>query len=508
MTEIPLLGRLPGLDSPRIVVFGDAMLDEYWWGSAERLSPEGPVPVLSLEERTRAPGGAANVARNVLALGARPVLVGAIGGDLTGDELREVLEELGVDPSNLVTEPGRVTPRKIRVGTRAQGLLRVDQERPAAPAAATTAELRRRLAIELAPADAAVVSDYAKGSVQAALVAAVADGARASGIDVAVDPKGSDPERFRGVTYLVPNERELRALAGRGWTDAAGRAAAAREVRERVGAEGLALTRSEHGVELHGAGSVLALTARAREVYDVTGAGDTFVAGFAVGLAARLSAVESCALGNAAAGVKVGKRGTAVVTRADLEASLARWELSGPAKRRPLEEVVTAVEALRREGRRIVFTNGCFDLLHAGHVRYLQASRALGDCLVVGLNGDASVRRLKGPGRPILSLDERARILSALACVDFLVAFDEPTPIELIRRIRPQVLTKGADYAREEIVGAELVEAWGGRVERVPLEEGASTTGLIERIRSAPAPVRRPAPRPLRGTPTPNLESS
>lgn len=511
MTEIPLLGRLDVLAGRRVLVLGDVVLDEYWWGRVERVSPEGPVPVVALESRTLAAGGAANVARNLQALGARPILIGAVGADATGESLRDVLGGAGLDPGGLVAESGRVTPRKLRVGTRAQALLRVDDEAPQPISDGTAKAIGERAAVAVRGADAAVVSDYGKGCVDRRTVRRLVDSARAAGLPVIADPKGADPGLYHGVDYLVPNETELRALAGGAWAGAAGRAEAAASVRARAGAEGLVLTRSEHGVELHTKAGVVELPARAREVYDVTGAGDTFVAAFALGLGAGLSAVESCALGNAAAGVKVGKRGTAVVTRAELEASLARWERSGLTKRRPLEDVRAAVEALRREGRRVVFTNGCFDLLHAGHVRYLQASRALGDCLVVGLNTDASVQRLKGPGRPILTLEERAQILSGLACVDYLVEFDDPTPVELIRALRPDVLTKGADYAVDEIVGAELVREWGGRVERVPLAEGLSTTSIIERIRRAPTRdavvARTPDEAPRRGA-TRTLENA
>lgn len=489
MIEIPLLDHLSRLGSPRVLVFGDAMLDEYWLGSAERLSPEGPVPVLALEERESSPGGAANVASNLLALGARPVLIGAIGDDAPGATLQRALEARGVEVGGLLPEGGRRTPVKIRLGTRSQALLRVDDERVSALTGAARAELERRLRSEVARCDAAIVSDYAKGNVEAGLVAALVEAARGAGVDVIADPKGGEPERFAGVRILVPNQKELRDMAGRSWSDPAGRAQAAREVLQRSGASALVLTRSDQGVELHHGGRPVALGARAREVYDVTGAGDTFVAAFALGHAAGLALAESAAMGNLAAGLKVAKRGTAVVTRAELEAACARWELSGQAKRRPLAEVAVAVDLLRREGRRVVFTNGCFDLLHAGHVRYLQASRELGDCLVVGLNSDASVRRLKGPGRPILALEERAQILAALACVDYIVEFDEPTPLNLIQRLRPDVLAKGADYAIEDVVGAELVASYGGRVELLPLEVGRSTSGIIDRILTAQNPL-------------------
>jgi D-beta-D-heptose 7-phosphate kinase/D-beta-D-heptose 1-phosphate adenosyltransferase len=483
VSETALASRLAEVGSPRIMVLGDAILDEYWWGRADRLSPEGPVPVLALEERTRAPGGAANVARNLLALGARPILMSAVGDDAAGAALRRLLEEFGIDAAGLVVEPGRTTPLKIRIGTRAHALLRVDEERPRPIAGATLCELEALIRGAAREADAAVVSDYAKGTAAGPLVAALVREARAAGIGVIADPKGTDAGRFTGARWLVPNEGELRDLAGRAWSDAAGRAEAARVVRERAGAEAVVLTRSEHGVELHGDGEPSALPTRAREVYDVTGAGDTFVACLALGLGGGLDLPASAALGNLAAGLKVAKRGTAVVTRAELAEACAASERGAAAKRASLDQVAAALERLRRQGRRVVFTNGCFDLLHAGHVRCLQGSRALGDCLVVGVNSDASVRRLKGPGRPVLGLEQRLQVLAALDCVDYVVAFDEDTPIELIRRLLPDVLTKGADYAPGEIVGAELVTRRGGRVERIPLEKGPSTSGLIERIR-------------------------
>jgi D-beta-D-heptose 7-phosphate kinase/D-beta-D-heptose 1-phosphate adenosyltransferase len=489
---LPLFSRLARLGTPSILVLGDFMLDEYWWGTAERLSPEGPVAVLSLAQRSFAPGGAGNVAMNVLALGGRPLLAGVIGDDQAGRDLLGVLERGGVSGQGLVVDPGRTTPLKTRIGTRSQALLRVDREqvRPLSEAAAQA--LQEAISRSVPRVDAVIVSDYAKGGVNPRAMATLVEVAGRHRVDIIADPKGTDCARFARVRYLVPNERELRDLAGLGWSDAAGRARVAQEVLERTAAEAILLTRSEHGVELHARGEdPLALEGQAREVYDVTGAGDTFVAAVALGAAEGWTLVESAALGNLAAGLKVAKRGTAVVHRAELQAALAALELTPAAKLRPLEEVVAATEVQRREGRRLVFTNGCFDLLHAGHVRYLAASRALGDCLVVGLNSDASVRRLKGPGRPILELEERAQILSALSSVDYIVAFDEDTPLELILKLRPDILTKGADYALQDVVGADLLGAWGGRVELVPLERGKSTTGIIERIRDP-----RLAPRP------------
>ncbi len=449
------------------------MLDEYLFGRADRLSPERPVPVVNFERRSVFPGGAGNVVRNLRALGCEAVLVARVGDDETGRVCRSELERAGLAGPGLVEAPGWMTPRKLRVHAGQHALARIDFESAAEDPGPGRAEMLDRLRV-LAPGTAAgLVSDYRKGGVDGTGVGVLA--AALAGKPVVVDPKGGDPERYRGATVLVPNERELIDLAG------AEDDAAAESLRGSLGLEALVLTRSERGVRLYDGGAPRDFAARARQVFDVTGAGDTFAAALTAFLASGEDLSTAAQLANLAAGIKVRKIGTATVTRDEIEAEIVR-DLHAPDKRVDRSTLVAAAESRRERGEAIVFTNGCFDLLHAGHIQYLQASRALGECLVVGLNSDASVRRLKGDGRPILGEEERAEILSALSCVDYVVVFDEDTPKELIAAVRPDVLTKGADYERADIVGAELVASWGGRVERIPLVEGRSTSDIVRRI--------------------------
>lgn len=450
------------------------MLDEYLFGRADRLSPEKPVPVVTFERRDLYPGGAGNVVRNLGALGCEPVLISLVGDDETGRECRARLVAEGFTDAGLVLEPRRPTPHKLRVHAGQHALVRIDYEDPEGASGGASRALLD--AIErLAPGcDAAIVSDYRKGTVSAEGVKLLA--ARAGGSPVVADPKGGDSERYRGAGYLVPNESELSELTGGPWDDAV-----AESLRRRLGLTALVLTRSERGIRVYSGGPPRDHAARAREVFDVTGAGDTFAAVFTAMLAEG-HPVDLAARGaNLAAGVKVRKVGTATVTWSEVEAELGR-ELPRAEKRLELPAAAATAAERRRRGQTVVFTNGCFDLLHAGHIRYLKASREMGDCLIVGLNSDASVRRLKGEGRPILDQKERTEILSALSFVDHVVVFDEDTPLRLIESIRPDVLTKGADYEPGQVVGADVVRAYGGRVELIELVEGKSTTGIIGRI--------------------------
>lgn len=458
----------------RLLVYGDLMLDEYLFGRADRLSPEKPVPVVAFEREDRYLGGAGNVVRNLAALGCEPVLVAVVGDDPTGEACRAELAREGLSDAGVVVEAGRRTPRKLRVHAGQHALARIDYEDPEGGSARTRETLEATLE-RLAPGcAAAVVSDYRKGTVTASGVARLAAGL--GGAPVVADPKGVDVERYAGATYLLPNERELAELLGGAWDDAGAEA-----LRARMGLRALVLTRSERGVRLYDGGTPRDIPARARQVFDVTGAGDTFAAAFAAFVATGEPAETAARLANVAAGIKVRKVGTATVTRAEIESELWRDE-PVRVKRVDRETAAAMANERRAAGQTVVFTNGCFDLLHVGHIQYLEASRALGDCLIVGLNTDASVARLKGPGRPILEASERAEILAALSCVDLVVLFDEDTPLELLSAFRPDVLTKGADYAPDEIVGADLVRSYGGRVERIDVVAGKSTTGIITRI--------------------------
>lgn len=457
-----------------MLVYGDMILDDYLFGHADRLSPEKPVPVVRFEHRDLYLGGAGNVVRNLQALGCEPILVSIMGDGEAGNECRAQLAAAGLATDGLVEAVGWSTPRKMRVHAGQHALVRIDFEDERPEDRRVEAALEDALA-RLAPGcQGAVVSDYRKGAVTESCMERLK---RALGdAPLIVDPKGIRPDLYRAADYLLPNELELADLLGGEWDDPG-----AERLLERLGLAALVLTRSERGVRLFGGKAPKDIPARAREVYDVTGAGDTFAAAFAAFLLSGESAETAAGLANVAAGVKVRKVGTATVTRAEMAEEIERAPTAA-SKRIDVRSAAEIAARRRALGETIVFTNGCFDLLHAGHIKYLQASRELGDCLIVGLNTDESVTRLKGTDRPILEESERAEILSALSSVDYVVSFEEDTPIALIRAIRPDVLTKGADYEREDVVGGDLVESYGGRVARIELVAGKSTTGIIERI--------------------------
>lgn len=458
----------------RVLVYGDLMLDDYLFGHAGRLSPERPVPVVTYQRQDLYLGGAGNVVRNLEALGCDPILVAAVGEGDAGNECRAQMAAAGLAMDGLVEVPNWSTPRKLRVHAGQHALVRIDFEADRPDDRQVDAALEDALS-RLAPGcQGAVVSDYRKGTVTTAGVERLK---RSLGdAPVVVDPKGIHADLYRAADYLLPNELELADLLGGEWDDPG-----AVRLLEHLDLEAIVLTRSERGVRLYGGGAPKDIPARARQVYDVTGAGDTFAAAFTAFLLSGESAETAARLANVAAGIKVRKVGTATVSREEIREEVER----GPATARKLVDSRAAAVAAaerRARGETVVFTNGCFDLLHAGHIKYLEGSRELGDCLIVGLNRDASVARLKGPDRPILDEAERSEILSALSCVDYVVLFAEDTPLSLIDAIRPDVLTKGADYSREEVVGGDLVESYGGRVERIDLVAGKSTTGIIERI--------------------------
>lgn len=478
-----------------VAVIGDVMLDRFLYGAAERISPEAPVPVLRIEREQPVPGGAANVARNVAALGGRASLVGLVGNDDAGASLSHLLAQDSRIESRLVADPARPTTVKSRFVSGGQQLLRADREISEPVAGAAEAMLLQQALEAIRAADAVVLSDYAKGTLSETVLARLIAEARREGKPVIADPKSPSLARYRGVDLLTPNRHELAAATRMPCGDDAAVAAAARAVAAATGIETLLVTRGDQGMTLIRQGCApLHLHTEAREVFDVSGAGDTVVATLALSLAAAIPLPQAAALANLAAGIVVGKRGTAVVSAAELEAEagnrkpeagaaglLASGLLDSGRKIVDLAAAADRVRDWRASGLRVGFTNGCFDLVHPGHVALLAQARAACDRLVVGLNADASVRRLKGPSRPIQSEPARAVVLASLGSVDLVVPFEEDTPLELIRALRPDLLVKGADYRLEQVVGAELVQSYGGRVLLVPLVEGASTTRTIAR---------------------------
>jgi D-beta-D-heptose 7-phosphate kinase/D-beta-D-heptose 1-phosphate adenosyltransferase len=474
-----LLSALERYSSLTVWVVGDLMLDEYVMGAVDRVSPEAPVPVVRVRETEHRLGGAANVARQVAALGARVSLAGTIGTDAAGDDLLRLCVNCGIDTRGVVRVAQRGTTRKLRVLGHSQQLLRMDWEDSSPCDASVCAQLLAALGAE-AP-DAVILSDYAKGVLTPQIITAITQ--RAGKAPVVVDPKSRDFTRYRGATTVTPNLRELETASGRSLdpTDTEAVAAAARPLLSAAGLSSMVVTLSEHGMLVVPAdGASIAVPASRREVFDVTGAGDTAIAVLTLSLAAGTSLAAAARLANAAAGVSVGQVGAVAV-----DADSIRSELTASPEAKVLSRAELAARAAswRIAGKRIVFTNGCYDLLHAGHLSLLHGAAKLGDVLVLAINSDASVRRLKGPERPLVPQAERAALLAALACVDAVTVFDEDTPLATIEAVRPHILVKGADYKAEQVVGREVVEANGGRVALVPLLPQKSTTALVDRIK-------------------------
>ena len=484
MTELATLaGEVERLAQVRILCVGDLMLDRFVYGRVERISPEGPIPVMLIEHEATMLGGAGNVVRNLVALGARCTFVSVVGNDAAGRQLESLVgAEAAVEPY-LLTDPARVSTIKTRYLAAGQQLLRADRERTGPLAAPVAADLARVAADAVPGSDAVLLSDYGKGVVDGPVLAAVMARAHECARPVVVDPKGLDFARYRGAAAVTPNRAEL-AEATRVPVDGEAEiVAAARQVIDQCGIAAVLVTRGADGMTLVDGSGFEHLPARAREVFDVSGAGDTVAATFTAGIAAGLGLADSARLANAAAGVVVGKVGTATVSAADLATALREGDvLATDAKLVSAATAAERIAAWRRRGLRVGFTNGCFDLLHPGHIALMRQARAACDRLVVGLNADASVARLKGPGRPVQPEAARALVLAALEQVDLVVVFAEDTPMRLLELFRPDVLVKGADYAVAGVVGAELVRGYGGRVLLAELEPGHSTTSTIARI--------------------------
>lgn len=465
----------------RVLVAGDVMLDRYWIGPTSRISPEAPVPVVRIQKDQTRPGGAANVALNAAALGAHAHLLGVVGADEAARLLREELQAQGVLPDFLVAGE-RPTITKLRILSRNQQLIRLDFEESLSVAGAfDRAAYGMRYRLALTDVQGAILSDYGKGSL--ADVAELIAAARDLGKFVLVDPKGSDYRPYRGATLLTPNLSEFEAVVGK-TRDEADIVEKAENLRRELNLDALLVTRSEHGMTLIQPGHApLHLPTEAREVYDVTGAGDTVIATLGAALAAGVDLPQACRLANVAAGVVVGKIGTATVSAQELDAALHAAHHDDSAVLAE-EALLQRVRAAQAKGERVVMTNGCFDILHVGHVKYLEAARQLGDVLVVAVNTDDSVKRLKGASRPLNRCDDRMKMLAALKCVDWVVSFSEDTPARLIGRVLPDLLVKGGDYQPESIAGYDAVTANGGKVLSLEFHEGYSTTKLIEKARS------------------------
>jgi D-beta-D-heptose 7-phosphate kinase/D-beta-D-heptose 1-phosphate adenosyltransferase len=469
---------------PTILVVGDIMYDVYLWGRVERISPEAPVPVFESTNRQSVLGGAANVAANLQALGCQVRLLGVLGADAAADRVRELLRQQGMDDTWLLEDETRPTTEKTRLIAHQQQVLRVDQESREPLGPALVAQALRHAEALLADIDGVVCSDYNKGVCTTPLLVPLFAAVHAAGRPIVVDPKVRDFARYRGATVLTPNLAEVERASGRIVDSPTALVQAVDELLQCSQAQAILVTRGKDGMSLFYPPRVpVHIPARAREVYDVTGAGDTVIAVFTMAMLSGLPFVEAARLANLAAGIVVGKLGTAVVTLEELQAAVQEDRIPYERKIVPGNTLAMLLQRHRQQGERIVFTNGCFDLLHVGHIHYLQYARSLGDRLVVGLNDDASVRQLKGVGRPLNPQDERARILAALACVDYVTIFSTPTPLELIQCLRPDVLVKGGDYTPETVVGKDAVEAYGGTVHIAPYVPGVSTTTIVDKAK-------------------------
>ncbi len=453
------------------------MLDQYWSGSAKRISPEAPVPVVKVKGDELRAGGAANVAVNIAALGAKATLIGVVGDDVSGKQLTELVESAGVDTNWVLSEQGTIC--KLRILSHHQQLIRMDFEEGVDDLSAQ--QVAAKVAEWVADFDVLVVSDYAKGALQ--YVEQMIDAARQHQIPVMVDPKGLDFKRYQGATLIKPNQGEFEQIVGE-CADEQQLIDKAGTLIDELDLQALLVTRSEHGMALiQKAEQPYLLNAQAQEVFDVTGAGDTVMATLATACAARLNRKNAVHLANEAASVVVRKVGTSTVSKAELDEQLNSGMRHQGFASMSVDEVKTLVDIAKSKGEKVVLTNGCFDILHSGHVRYLNEAAKKGDRLIVAVNSDASVKLLKGESRPVIPLQSRMELLSALSCVDWVVPFEEETPEQLICHLLPDVLVKGGDYKPEDIAGSKCVWDNGGEVAVLSFWDGFSTSNIIERIK-------------------------
>jgi D-beta-D-heptose 7-phosphate kinase/D-beta-D-heptose 1-phosphate adenosyltransferase len=479
----------------RVLCIGDVMLDRFVSGQVKRISPESPVPVLSISGTQSFPGGAANVARNVASLGGKCRVVSVVGQDPVADELRRILGGIDGISCEFIVDPSRPTSEKIRFVAHGQHMLRADAEIASPIDGATSSRVIEAIQ-RLAPAyDVMILSDYAKGLLTDTVIQAAVQAARAHGLPLVVDPKSADLRRYAGASVITPNSKEVMDATGIDPTENdADAEQAGRSILRAAEVDAVLLTRAHRGMTLVGAGDgAVHIQASAREVFDVVGAGDTVIATLSLALGAKLELPVAARLANAAAGVVVAKPGTGTVTQTELNEELARLDAGSlgalQAKIMTREDVIVLAHTWRKNGFKVGFTNGCFDILHVGHLSILGYSKQNSGKLVVAVNSDASVRRLKEPGRPINSEHDRAMVLAALAAVDAVVIFDEDTPLDFITQLNPDVLIKGADYTLENIVGASHVLSYGGRVLRCELVRGKSTTAVVNVLRGKASPA-------------------
>ena len=465
--------------APHMLVIGDLMIDHYLWGSCDRISPEAPVQVLDVQRETNVLGGAGNVVNNLIALGARVEMATVVGDDAAGEQSMAMLEELGVATNLVVRQDGRKSSRKSRLMGGHQQVLRFDKESKDPISDESARTLIAGVQNRLAEFDVVFLSDYGKGVLTHTVCQAIIQTARAEGVPVLVDPKGTDYSKYRGATTLTPNRKEASLATALPVKSDEDLELAGFWLKKQVELDFATITLSEDGIACF-TDEMYVLPTRVKDVFDVTGAGDTVLAAIGFCMASGWDVLDAARFANLAAAVVVGKVGSATATLDEVDTyySTSVQPSSARAVKSP-EDLAELVAKFQDQGKQVVFTNGCFDVLHLGHVKLLEASKGFGDVLIVGLNADTSVKRLKGPERPINKEDDRAYLLAALQCVDYVVLFEEDTPYELIAKLRPDILVKGADYTVDQVVGHELVK----EVKLVNLIEGKSTTSIVNRIK-------------------------
>jgi D-beta-D-heptose 7-phosphate kinase/D-beta-D-heptose 1-phosphate adenosyltransferase len=480
--------QLSALSQQTVLVVGDLMLDDFVYGEVSRISPEAPTPVITVSRSELMIGGAGNVARNLASLGVKCIFVGMVGDDDPGRALKAALTAEPLIEAHLTVDKSRPTTRKVRFVSERHSthMLRADWEIAAAVNGGCEDEVIAEADKAVARASAVILSDYAKGVLTPRVIRAVIEAANKAGKPVVVDPKGIDYSIYKGATLITPNRQELADASHKRAVTDQEVADAAEGLRAALGAKAMLVTRSEAGMTLVTGGPPVHVPSYPVRVRDVSGAGDTVVAVAAAMLAMKADFEAAMRAANAAASVVVGKRGTATVSPAELRARILPHATLAPEEKIFYDhsQLNERLDEWRRQGLRIGFTNGCFDLLHPGHIKVLAGARAACDRLVVGLNGDASVTRLKGEGRPVQDVHARAELLAALEAVDLVVVFDEDTPEKLIKVVRPKVLVKGGDYKRGQVVGREIVEAQGGEIVLIDLAPGYSTTSMVARARA------------------------
>ncbi len=483
MTDGHLEEVIRTIGTPRILVVGDLMLDRYVWGDVGRISPEAPVPVLRVEREENKLGGSGSVIANLVCLGAEVSCCGVVGDDYHGGLVLTELERLGVGAEGVFTAPGRPTGVKTRVIARVQHVVRIDNEDTAPLDDDFEDQVMAFLADIMPTQDLVIVSDYNKGLVSERLAREVIILARRHDKDILVDTKCDDAAKFAGATTITPNRREAERLTGTPLDTRENMQQAAHQLMIDLDLDFATVTLDRDGMALCTGESFEIFPTHPVEVYDTTGAGDMALSIMGFVLAGGYSVEDALQLANIACGIEISRVGVSPVTREEIIARIKEVHHLVPGKIKTLAEIARIVEEARRRRQRIVFTNGCFDLLHIGHIKYLQFSKAQGDILILGVNTDESVRRLKGPSRPILDQTHRGQILSAIEWIDHIIFFDEDTPMELLKVVRPDVLVKGAQYSRDQVVGADFVESYGGEIRLAPMVEGISTTDIVDKIR-------------------------